>query len=205
MKLRALTIGRDVVTFSVADVPVAINDTMIVLARKKNSPILLTQSVARGVDSGEFYETDFVLSDDRHGVLGFVVYKDGFYIWDSQEDILIPLRNTDGLRFIPNTQMHRVREMEKYRSKIRFGSGGRRFSMDRIIYYKGDEVFITVKPSGPPINLSSLKYGTGINSDNRELLFGQVIEAGKIVMHDYHPMLQLPGGKLRELEVSDYD
>lgn len=205
MKLRGLTLDRNVVCFNLSDVPVIINDSMLVLAKRKNSPILLSQSIARGSDDGKFFETDFVMSDSRHGVVGFVVYKDGFYIWDSQENILIPLRNTDGLRFIPNTQMHRVKEMEPFRSKIRFGSEGRRFGIDRIIYYSGSEIFITIKPSGPPIYMSSLKYGTGINVENKELLFGQVVDAGIIVMHDNHPMLKVSGGEIRELEVSDYD
>lgn len=205
MKLRALTLARDVVEFSASDVPIAINDSMLVLARRPNSPILLTKSVVRGLDDGSLFETDFVLSDSRHGVVGFVIYKDGFYIWDAQTDVVIPLRNTDGLRFIPNTQMHRVREMEPLRSKIRFGSEGRRFSMDRIIYYKDNELFITVKPSGPPITFGSLKYGTGVNVEDKELLYGQVVESGKVVLHNYHPMLQMPGGRLRELEESDYD
>lgn len=205
MRLRALTLDRNIFEFSLSDVPVAINDTMLILANRNNSPILIAQSVVRGSDDGELFETDFVLSDSRHGVLGFVVYSDGFYIWDSQENIMIPLRNTDGLKFIPNTQMHRLKEMGKYRSKIRFGSDYRRFGIDRIVYFKEDELYITIKPSGPPISISSLKFGTGVISGNRELLYGQVTETGKIVMKNYHPMLKLPGGKVRELEVSDYE
>ena len=205
MKLRGLTLDREIIYFDVTDVPVMLNDNMVILAKRKNSPIIVAQSVSRGSDDGKIFETDFVFSDSQPGVIGFVVYTDGFYIWSNQEDVLIPIRNTDGLRFVSNTQMHRVSEMLSRRSRIRFGSGSRRFYMDRIIYYKDDELFITIKSSGPPITLNSLRYGTGVNADVHELMYGQVLECGKIIMRDYHPMVELYDGNVRELEVSDYD
>lgn len=205
MKLRGITLNREVLYFDMSDVPVILNDNVIVLARRENSPMLLAQSIARGTDDCELFETDFVFKDGQHGIVGFVVYIDGFYIWSSQEGTLIPLRDTTGYRFIPNTQMHRVQEMSKIRSKMRFGCGGRRFGIDRIIYYKNNELFITIKPSGTMIRLDSIGCCTGINTDKLELMFGQVIPTGRVVLEDYHPMLELHDGTVRELEESDYD
>ncbi len=204
MKLRGLTLDKEVVYFDIKDVPVILNDNMVVLTKRKNSPILIAQSIMRGSDDGKVFESDFVFSDSQHGVVGFVVYKDGFYIYSNQANTLIPIRNTDGLRFVENTQMYKVSELEPYRSRIRFGSGNRRFYLNRIIYYKDDEMFITIKPSGSTITLESLKYCTGVNAEGLELVYDQVLESGKVIMNDYHPMLLKSDGTIRELEVSDY-
>lgn len=205
MRLRGITYNKSTVEFQVSDVPIFINSQSVILARKNNSPILRAQSIARGDDDGVLFETDFVIDKSSSKVIGMVVYTDGFYIWNPQDNTLIPIRSIDGLEFIPNTQMHRVMEMAPYRSRIRFGSGDRRFNLDKLIYYKGEELFITIRASGRPIRLDSICYGTGINSDNIELLYGQVIPNGLIILKDYHPMLQLPDGSVRELEESDYD
>ena len=205
MKLRGITLDHEVVYFDISDVPVILNENMIVLTRREGSPIILAQSIARGTDNYEFFETDFVFKDGQIGVVGFVVYVDGFYIWSSQDGSVMPIRNIDGYRFVPNTQMHRISEMNEVRSKIRFGCGGRRFPIDRIIYYRDGELFITIKPCGTVIRLDSINPCTGLNTDRQELMFGQVRPSGKVVLRDYHPMLELTDGTLRDLEESDYD
>lgn len=205
MRLRGITYQKSTVEFQVSDVPIFINSQSVILARKKNSPILRAQSIARGDDTGTLFETDFVLDKKTSKVIGMVVYTDGFYIWNHQDDALIPIRSVEGLEFVPNTQMHRVAEMATCRSRIRFGCGDRRFNLDKLIYYKGEELFITIKASGRPIRLDSICYGTGVNVDKLELMYGQVIPNGLIVLKDFHPMLQLPDGSIRELEESDYD
>lgn len=204
MRLRALTLNREMVYFDIKDVPILINDTMFILASKENSPILLCKSITRGLDNLDIFETDFVMSIDDKKVLGFIVYSDGFYIWHTN-GTLEPLRDIKKYEFYPNEQMYLVREMESSRSRIRFGVGTRRFGIDRIIYYDGDEIYISIKQSGPSINRNSVNYGTGVNTDVKELLYGQVLNNGEVVMNNYHPMLKLKDGTIRELEVSDYD
>lgn len=204
MRLRALTLNREMVYFDIKDVPILINDTMFILASKENSPILLCKSIARGLDDLDIFETDFVMSINDKKVLGFIVYSDGFYIWHTN-GTLEPLRDIKKYEFYPNEQMYLVREMESSRSRIRFGVGTRRFGIDRIIYYDGDEIYISIKQSGPSINRNSVNYGTGVNTDVKELLYGQVLNNGEVVMNNYHPMLKLKDGTIRELEVSDYD
>lgn len=204
MKLRGITTKRDVIEFSVGDVPVLLNDKMVILAKRKMSPIIMAKSVSRGDDTGRMFETDFVMRKADSKVIGLVVYMDGFYIWSPQDLSVIPIRNADELEFIPNTQLYMVEELMSYRSKIRLGAADRRFDINRVVYYNGNELFVTVKSSGKPIMLDSVMHGTGINVDRQELLFGQVIPNGKVVMNEYHPMLQLPDGTIRELEENDY-
>lgn len=205
MKLRGITYNRSAFEFGIEDVPVFINSQAVILARRYNSPILYAQSIARGDDAGLLFETDFVLDRHTSKFLGMVVYTDGFYIWSPLDYSLVPIRETDSYEFVPNTQMHKVRDMQGVRGRIRFGCATRRFNLDKIIYYKDEELLITIKPSGNAIRLDSVLYGTGLNSDKLELLYGQVIPNGLVVMHEYHPMLKLPNGNIRELEEMDYD
>lgn len=205
MKLRGLTLNRKVVFFSVDDVPVCINDSMTILARKPNSPLIITKTIVRGDDNGDFFESDFVMGGDKAGFTGFVIYTDGFYIWHVAEDKLEPLRSTDRYAFVQNTQMYRLDEINKRRSKIRFRCNRYSFDISKIIYYKNSEMFITVRPSGTPIILGQINFGTGIFVGNAEIHYGQVLNDGIVVMNDYHPMLQMTDGNCRELEDSDYD
>ena len=200
MRLRGLTLEKDIVYFEVQDVPILLNDKMIALFRRPGSPIIMEQSISRGPDDGEFYETDFVFAEGRTGVVGYVVYTDGFYVWCPDDDSLMPIRSTEGLRFVPNTQMYRLRDMEDKRSRIRFGYERRRFAIERIIYYKDNELYITVRPSGSPIIISGIKVGSGVCRDGLELLYDEVLDIGKVVMHEYRPALQLPDGTIKELE-----
>lgn len=205
MRLRGLTPTKTPVYFDIKDIPMCINDSITILASKRNSPQILTRSIMRGSDDGTFYESDFVISKEKNGFIGFIVYIDGFYIWDANEDITIPLRSTDGYSFVPNTQMHRIDEINDKRGKLRFKCGKVSFGIDRIIYYKGREMFITIKPMGQTIIIDEVSFGTGIFVKQFELAYGQIINDGMIVMEKYHPMLKLANGECRELEESDYD
>lgn len=205
MRLRGITTKRNTIEFGINDVPVILNEKFMVLANRKKSPIILTKSVARGDDSGVLFETDFVIHRADSKVSGLVVYNDGFYIWNVQTMALIPIRDVEEFEFVPNTQLYKVDELSAYRSKIRFGSAERRFNLEKVIYFRGEELFITIKPSGKAIRLDSVLNGTGVNVERQELLYGQIVPNGKVIMYQYHPMLQLFDGTVRELEESDYD
>lgn len=206
MRLRGLTPTKKSVYFNISDVPICINDSMTILAKQKKSSQILTKSIMRGTDDGLFYESDFVMSKDKNGCVGFIVYIDGFYIWDANNNKLTPLRSTEGYSFVSNTQMYRIDEINKVRGKLRFKCGKVAFGIDRIIYYKDEEMFITVKSIGQPIITEEINFGTGIYIDgNIELSYGQIVNDGMVVMKKYHPMLQLANGEYRELEDSDYD
>ena len=205
MRLRGLTPSRKAVQFSIDDVPVCINDSMTILARKPGSPLIITKSIVRGDDNGTFYESDFVMGGERASFIGFVVYIDGFYIWHVLEDKFIPLRSTDGYTFVANTQMYRLDDINKRRGKLRFKCNKYSFDINKIIYFRDSEMFITVKPTGAPIILGQINFGTGIFVENIEIHYGQVLNDGIVVMKDFHPMLKLTDGEYRELEDSDYD
>lgn len=204
MKLRGLTPNRKPVYFCIDDVPVCINDSMTILARKPNSPLIISKSIMRGDDSGDFFESDFVIGS-MGKFIGFVIYTDGFYIWNVFADKIIPIRKTDNYSFVQNTQMYKLDDINQRRGKLRFKCNRYSFDINKIIYYKKSEMFITVKPSGTPIILGQINFGTGIFVDNIEIHYGQVLNDGIVVLNNYHPMLKLPGGKCRELEDSDYD
>lgn len=205
MKLRGISNDRKPVYFDIKDVPVLLNDSTVVLTKRFNSPQIIAKSIMRGTDDNLLFESDFVMSITDRRLVGFVVYDDGFYIWDTMNDTLIPLRSVKDYVFVPNTQMYRLTDISGYRSRIRFKCGKRSFDIKRIIYSKGDELFITIMPSGSPIYISDTNFGTGIYVKNIEVGYGQYVKYGTVVLHDYHPMLKLFDGTYKELEEEDYE
>lgn len=206
MRLRGLTPSRKAVYFEIDDVPICINDSMTILAKKPGSPLIITKSIMRGDDDGTFYESDFVMGGEHARFVGFVIYTDGFYIWHVLENKLIPIRETEGYTFIPNTQMYRIDDINKRRGRLRFKCNKVSFDISRIIYYSKHEMFITIKPMGQSIILGQISFGTGIfTKTGIELAYGQIVNDGIVVMKNYHPMLELIGGECRELEDGDYD
>lgn len=205
MRLRALDLMKKPVHFSVQDVPTLLNPNIVILAKREGSPLLDVKTIMRGSDDGLFYESDFVISKEHKGVIGFVVYTDGFYIWDDKADTLTPIRDTGTYTFVENTQMYLLDEINAKRGRIKFGYRDRRFGLEKIIYFKDNELYISLKTTGYPVYLDHIKYGTGLVIDETEVCYGDVCNRGVVCLHQYHPMIKTYNGRFVELEEDDYD
>jgi hypothetical protein len=204
MILRAQTLQNKTVYFGVEDAPVCINNKQTILCNKPNSPILLTKTIARGTDSKELFEFDFVCSKGDCKFLGYVVYTDGFYIWNPKSQQLTPIRDASGFTFVENTRAYRVDDINAMRSSIRFSSGDRLFRLSRIMYSDRENVYIELKGCSGPVAINSIKMCTGVGADRKELSFDQYLPDGVIKLNNYHPMVKLADGTFRELESEDY-
>jgi hypothetical protein len=206
MILRAQTLKNKTVYFGVEDAPVCINDKQTILCNKQNSPILLSKTIARGVESREFFEFDFVCNRADSKFLGYVVYTDGFYIWNPKDsDNLIPIRSTDNYTFLENIRGYRIEELSRLRSCIRFKGNDRLFRLNRIMYSSRENIYIELKGCSGPVPITSIKMCTGIGVERKELAFGEYLKDGIIELHDFHPMVKLCDGTYRELESEDYE
>lgn len=204
MKLRGITTKHKPVLFSIEDIPVSINTKLLATIGKENSPLIIQNSVMRGTDDGLFFESDFVSRKEDLKFVGYVIYRDGFYIWYPKTDTYEPLRNVDKYVFTENLQMHRVKDIQDRKSTIRFMASNRLFAFERVMYGKGQELFIDLKESMKPIYFDDIKMCTGCIKDSYELVFGQTVSDGVIELHDFHPMVRKYNGEFRELEESDY-
>lgn len=203
MRFRAVTHDYKLVYFGVEDAPVAINDKSSILVNRKNSPMILSKSIVRGTDDGIF-ESDFVTWEDNMTLVGFVVYRDGFYVWDYKRDNLIPLRDRSKFVFTENTRLYRIDDINKMKSPIKFYGGNRVFRLNRIMYSKDNNLFVEVRNCKGGVNINEVKLCTGLEFDHTELYYGQHIGDGVVEFHNYHPMIKTLSGEYREVEDTDY-
>lgn len=205
MKLRALTLSKKIVYFGLEEAPVSINERQTILCNQPMSPILLSDTIARVSDDKVVAEFDFVCNKEDCRFVGYVVYIDGFYIWNPKTGSLTPIRNTSEYRFIENLNAYRVRELNELRSSIRFKCKYRLFRLKKIMHSDGANLYIEIKGSFGPVPITETDMCTGIGSDRKELQFGKYLEDGVVVLHDYHPMVKLRDGTFREVESKDYE
>ena len=203
MRFRAVTHDYKLVYFGVEDAPVALNDKSSILVNRKNSPMIFSKSIMRGTDDGVF-ESDFVTRKEDMALVGFVIYRDGFYVWDYKRDNYIPLRDTSKFIFTENTRLYRIDDINSMRIPIRFIGAGRTFRLNRIMFSKNNMLFIEVKNSRGGVNIDEVRLCTGLEYRHSELYFGQPVSDGTIVLHDYHPMVHTINGEYREVEDADY-
>lgn len=204
MILRAQTTSGKLIYFGLEDAPVCINDKQSILCNRPNSPIILSQTIARGLDDKSMFEYDFVMSVTGSFV-GFVVYRDGFYVWNGKTNILTTIRNTDNYKFVQNTPHYKTHEASKLASAIRFSNGSRLFRLNRIMYSDKENIYVELKGCTGPVNLTTMRLCTGVGNNRNELAFGDFLEDGEVVLHNYHPMVKLADGTFRELESKDYE
>lgn len=205
MILRAQTLNGKTVYFGVEDAPVCINNRQTILCNVPNSPILLTSTISRGTPDKKVFEFDFVCTKQECKFLGYVVYIDGFYIWDPKTKETTPIRDTSNLTFIENTRAYRLEDLNAIRSSIRFGTNGKLFRLSRIMHSDAEHIYIELKSYAGPVKISSVSMCTGVGTGRKELTFGQYLQDGVIVLNQYHPMVQLANGSFRELESGDYE
>ncbi len=204
MILRAQTVKNKMTYFGVKDAPVCINDRQSVLCNVPKSPILLTKTIARGTENKELFEFDFVVRKFDSKFVGYVIYIDGFYIWDPKTNAKMRIRDSSLYSFYENTVSYRIDDLVRLRTPIRFSNGKRRFDLSRIMYSDREKLYIELKGSTGPVDISSVRMGTGAGSGRKELVYGDYLSDGVIMMHNLQPMVKLANGEYRELEAEDY-
>lgn len=204
MIFRAVTTQGKLHYFSIADAPVSINDKYSILIRRPGTPILYTKSIVRGTDDKEFFETDFVLNTENR-FIGYVIYIDGFYVVNPKTGLKERITDKSKYIFAANAMRYHIEELLSVRSSINFICNDRMFKLSRIMYANDDELFVDLKQTRKPTRIEDVHQCTGICANGVELYYGQNLDNGTIVMHNYQPMLLMFNGQYRELESEDYE
>lgn len=200
MILRAVNLKDEFVYFQLTDIPVSINDKQTILVCRENSPILKSFTIARGLDDKSLFEFDFVVERETNKFIGFIVYVDGFYAWNTVGNKLIPLWELDNFDIYQNSKSYLLSDIMNVRSPIQFNSNGKTYNLKRIMYGDKNKINVTIKIKGNSIATDSVSLCTGIKRENTELAFGDKINDGIVTLHNYHPMLNV-NGTFKELEV----
>lgn len=204
MILRAQTVKNKMIYFGVESAPVCINDRQAVLCNMPNSPILLSKTISRGTDDKELFEFDFVVRKFDSKFVGYVIYIDGFYIWDPKTNAKMRIKDKSFYTFYENAVSYNIDELSELRSPIRFSNGKRRFDLSRIMYSDRESLYVELKGCTGPVNISSVRMGTGAGTRRKELMYGDYLPDGVVEMHNLQPMVKLANGDYRDVEAEDY-
>lgn len=200
MRLRGVSTLGEVVNFTLSDCPVILNDKTVVLLNRPNSPLLQAKSIARGLDNGSMYETDFVL-DSKCNLIGYVVYEKGFKMYNIASKEVVPF--PEDFKVIQNATLFTIPDIKCRRKVIKFCSNGITFSIHSLIVAEGNTGYVFSK-NLKTIDLCSAKFATGLKKGSKEICYGDHLLDGEIVLHDFHPMVETENG-YRELRLDEYD
>lgn len=205
MRLRAITKKREKYYFDIKDCPVFINDKTVALMNKKNSPLLLANSIARGLDDEDVFEFDYVMDKKERRFLGYIVYTNEFCIYHIEKKTLTPMRDINQYFILSNTVLSDVDELEQVRSQLRFKCDNNSFGFKRLIYFHGNRLYTDIKHLNNFVEMDKVSFLTGLTKGKVELPYGKKLSDGEIVLNDFHPMVRKHDGTFRELEDKDYE
>ena len=205
MRLRAITKNRQKYYFEIKDCPVYLNDKIVALMNKPGSPLLLANSIARGLDDEDIFEFDYVLDKDSRKFLGYIVYTTEFCIYHVEKGTLVPMRGIDNYTVLSNTVLSDVDKLEEVRSPLRFKCDSNSFGFRRIIYFHNNYLYTDIKHLNSFVDMNNIQFLTGLKKGRKEIPFGKKVPDGEIVLNDFHPMVKKHNNTFRELEAKDYE
>lgn len=202
MIFRAITVENKPFYFNITDGPISINDKYTILIRRPGTPLLYSKSIMRGVKSKEFFESDFVL-DRNTKFIGYVIYKDGFYLYNAKTNLCDRIIDSSKYIFAANIMQYKIGDIAEERSPINFVHAGRQFKFNRIMYADDNELYIDLKPTRRPALLEEIQICTGQDCDGVEYYFGESLKDGVVELHNNQPMVRLFNNTYRELKRGD--
>ena len=205
MRIRGTTKTGEKYYFSMSDCPICINDRVVALVAKRNSPLLLLNTIVRGMDDEDIFEYDYVSCAKTKRFKGYVVYIDGFYSFNPKTKECVPLHEIEDFIILPNTTRTCVTELEEVRSPIKFMSNGDVFNFKRCVYFDKDIIFTDLTKLTKSANRNSISFLTGLEKGGKVLPFDKMVADGVIVLHNYRPMVKLHNGDYREVCDDDYE
>lgn len=205
MRIRGTTKTGEKYCFSMSDCPVCINDRVVALVAKSNSPLLLLNSIVRGLDDKDIFEYDYVSCSKTRKFIGYVVYIDGFYAFNPKTKECTPLGELEDFIVLPNNTRTCMTELEELRSPIRLISNGDVFSFKRCIYYDNDVIYTDLAKLTKLANRNSISFLTGLEKGGKVLPFDKMVSDGVVTLNNYRPMVRLHNGDYREVCDEDYE
>lgn len=165
--------------FSLADVPVLIDEASFVLMAKPGSPILLLESLVCGSDIEDIYEGSIV--SDSEGNEYVMSFKRGFAAMNSNREVK-KLSEIDGLTVCKRRlDVSHSSNFLLCRQRLLYLYDGIQFQFkDFIGIVNGMPV---IKESYTPIDISRVKQYSGLSYNNQRVYLGDEIQGGIATMH----------------------
>lgn len=204
MRMRGTTKTGEKYYFSMSDCPVCINDRVVALVARSNSPLLLLSSIVRGLDDEDVFEYDYVSDRRTKRFIGHVVYIDGFYVFNPKTKECIPMWELEEFDVHSNNPKATIPYIEEIRYSIKFISNGNVFDFRRCVYFSGDSIFTDLSKLTRAANRNDISFLTGLNDNGKFLPFDKMVSDGIVTLHDYRPMVKLHNGEYREVCDEDY-
>lgn len=131
MQLTGMTSSNKRIPIKVTDCPVRISKRTVILANKPGSELIINSTIRRILEPDSVYEEYSYVFDEDFKFVGFLLFKDVFTIYNPQTKHYFELK--DNMKFIPNTNIKIITQLNKVADPIRFSYKGEEFQFKHII------------------------------------------------------------------------
>ena len=160
------------------------NDTFF-LAGKPSSPVMLFDTIVRGLPDFDLFEGDYVYDTDDGKLLGIAVYHNGFYVQKIGSDIRkpIPFEHI----YVEKGDMESVKALQQFkRTPISFKYLDVVFELDAFVSVEGLTLCTIVSGKCYMVNLSGVKEllyydeTTGIRGYDGDVFNGHFLDINTV-------------------------
>lgn len=139
MKLKMLSINKELLDFTIADCPVALTKDIVILAGRHESSLCINDLILRESDSG-ILEYSYVFDKDNK-MIGYVIYKNGFKLINHKTFEISELQ--EGYTYMVNTCVPIIKTVQPYVDILQFKSKEHEFTYREILaILPGDRLVI---------------------------------------------------------------
>ena len=175
--LSAKTLTGEYYTFSLADVPVMLDDIQFVLMAKPNSPILLIDTVITGMDIDGLFEGSIISDGSDEYVVSF---KRGFAAMRADRTVrkltdFASYTNTG--KFV--TKDHAVQSL--CRQRILYKANGMQFQIKDIIGTRDGK--LVIRENYTSVDTESIQQYAGISHNGKKVFLGDEIDGSAVRMY----------------------
>lgn len=205
MRFRGITLTGEPYEFVLADCPIQLNDKMIALSNKPESPLLHSQSLARMDDEGTLAEFDLVYDSSNYKVLGFILYRNEFGVYDHKNDMFTRLRDLNcDYGIMRNKNINYVNLINGKMQSIQWRIGDVTFSVYEMLKVLNGYVYCFTKFTRP-LDITAARLCTGLKKDKKNICYGDILSGGIVTLHNYRPMIKVSDDVYRDFMEDEID
>lgn len=205
MRFRGITLKGEPFEFTLADCPVQLNDKMIALSNRPESPLIHSQSLARMDDDGALAEFDIAYDSSNYKVLGFILYRNEFGVYNHKTDTFTRLRDLEcDYGIIRNKNINYVNLINGKMQSIRWRIGDMAFSVYEMLKVVNGYIYCHTKLTRP-LDASAARLCTGLKKDKKDICYGDILSDGMVVLHNYRPMIKVSENEYRDFMEEEID
>lgn len=198
MLIRGTTVDMKPYIFTIDDIPIKITEESVALVGKKGTPLLIANTIVRGLDDGSVFEGDLVL-DKSLNYLGTVIYRKGFMMYSPKEKGLVSLPDKSEVVFESDLRV-KLEGVEGFSVEPVMWVYNEQVVLIRHIVIGANGKICTTANMNRKVSTRKFKLYTGINVDGRHLCYGDTYLGGIIELHNYKPMIRKLNNEYIEIE-----